>query len=76
MTKFLIERRPLDQFHHQRADITGVFEAVDLRNVGMIQRREHLRFATEARKAIGIVRDGSQQDLIATSRFSFVSRAQ
>ena len=25
------ERRPLDEFHHQRADAAGVFEAVNLR---------------------------------------------
>jgi hypothetical protein len=29
----------------------------------MIERREHLRFTTEAREAIGIVGNGWQQDL-------------
>ena len=38
---------------------TGVLEAVDLRDVRMIQRGEHLRFATEAREAIGIVGNGA-----------------
>ena len=50
------ERRAFDQLHHQRAHAVGVFEAVDVRDVRMVQRREHLRFALEAREALGIVR--------------------
>ena len=43
----------------------------------MIERREHLRFALEAREAIGIVRrTRAGRTLSATSRFSFVSRAR
>ena len=57
-------------------DAAGVFEAVDLRDVRMIERREHLRFTTETREAIGIVGDAGSRTLIATSRFSFVSRAR
>ena len=34
-----------------------------LRDVGMIERREQLRLAAEARKAIGLAGDGRQQDL-------------
>ena len=49
------ERRPFDQLHHQRADAAGFLEAVDLRDVRVIERREHLRFALEPREAIGIV---------------------
>ena len=40
-----------------------VFEAVDLRDVRMIEGGEHLRFTREARQAIGIVGEGRQQDL-------------
>ena len=43
----------------------------------MVERGEDLRFALEPREAIGIV--GERQagsTLIATSRFSFVSRAR
>ena len=53
----LRERRPLDQLQHQRADAVRLFEAVDRRDVRMIQRREHLRLALEAGEAIGIVRE-------------------
>ena len=48
---------------------------MDLRDVRMIEGGEHLRFTTEAREAIGIVGNGRQRTLIATWRFSFVSRA-
>ena len=35
----------LDQLHHERTEAVGFFETVDLRDVGMIQRRERLGFA-------------------------------
>ena len=31
------ERRPLDQFHHERTDTVGLLQAVDLRDVRMVQ---------------------------------------
>ena len=46
-----------------KARDAGVFEAMDLRDVRMIEGGEHLRFTTEAREAIGIVGNGRQQDL-------------
>ena len=55
----LRQRRPFHQFHHQRA----LFHAVDRRDVGMIQRRQHLRLAREARHAVGILREGLGQHL-------------
>ena len=42
----------------------------------MIQRREQLRFALEPREALGIARERVGQILMATSRFSLVSRAR
>ena len=45
---------PLDQFHHQRAHGTGFLEAVDVRDVRVIQRGECLCLAREAGEAIGI----------------------
>ena len=57
------ERRAFDQLHHQRVLAAGILEAVDLRDVRMIERREELRFPAEPRQAIGIVGDGGQQDL-------------
>ena len=35
----------LDEFHHQRADAAGFFEAVNVRDRWMVQRRERLRLA-------------------------------
>ena len=42
----------------------------------MIERREDLRFAAKARQPVGIIGKRGQQHLIATSRFSWVSRAR
>ena len=43
------------QFHHQIVHTVELFEPVDRRDVGMIQRRQHSRFALEARQALWIV---------------------
>ncbi len=57
------ERRLFDKFHHTRDDFVRLLEPVDVRDVWMVQRREHLRFTTKSREAIGIVGDGGQQHL-------------
>ena len=57
------ERGSLDPFHHERADAVRVFEAVDVGDVRMIERRQQLRLAAEPHQPIRIVRDGWQQDL-------------
>ena len=57
------ERRSLDQLHHERTHVTGIFQAVDMRDVRMIERGEHLRLAAETRQAMGIVRHGGQQHI-------------
>jgi hypothetical protein len=49
----------LDQLHDERA----FFEAVDVRDVGMIERRQDFRFALESRQPLAIVGDISGQDL-------------
>jgi hypothetical protein len=49
----------LDKLHHQRA----LFEAVDLRDVQMIERRQRARLALEAHQAIGIGGKGVGQSL-------------
>ena len=41
----------------RRVGLPSIFEAVDLRDIGMIERRQGLRFAPEARDAVGIVGD-------------------
>jgi hypothetical protein len=62
------ERLALDQFQDQRscgrAVVGGRFlDPVDGGDVGMVERREQLRFACEPCDAIGILRDGRRQDL-------------
>ena len=52
----------LDEFHHQRTDTVGFFETVDLRDVGMIQRCEGLRFAREPCEPVGVARERVRQD--------------
>ena len=51
---------PFDQLEDEGVHAVGFFEAVDRADVGMVQRREHLRFALEAREAIGIARETHQ----------------
>jgi len=53
----------LDEFHHQPGDVPAFLEAVDVRDVRMIQRGQRLRFARESREAVRIMREGIWQDL-------------
>ena len=52
----------LDEFHYERADPVRLLQAMNVRDVRVVQRREHLRFPLEARQAIGIVGKGLGQD--------------
>ena len=45
----------------------GILQAVEMRDVRVIERGQHLRFATEPREAIGIVATAGSNTLIATS---------
>ena len=47
----------VDELHDERRTPSGLFEAVDVGDVGMIQRGEDLRFALKARKPVGVVRE-------------------
>jgi hypothetical protein len=49
-----VERLTLDQLHDQRT----LFHSVDGRNIGMIERRQYLGFALEARHAVGVLCEG------------------
>ncbi len=49
------QRFSIDEFHHQELASAGFFQSVDGRNVGMIQRCQHARFALESRHAFAIV---------------------
>ena len=57
------ERPAFDELEHQELRRTRSVEAVDRRDVRMIQCCEYLRLALEARDAIGILRDTVRQDL-------------
>ena len=55
------ERGPLDQFHHERGRAVRPLQAVDGRDVGMVERSEHFRFALESREALSIRGDRRRQ---------------
>jgi hypothetical protein len=42
------QRRSVNQLHDQRMNLIGVLESVDVRDVGMIERGQHLSFSLEA----------------------------
>ena len=48
------KRRTLDELENERGRVAAVFEAVDVRDVRMVQRREHFRFTLEPRKPLRI----------------------
>ena len=52
-----------DQFHHQCTHASDFLQAVDVRDVRMIERRQRLRFAVKPRQPIGVVREGIGQHL-------------
>ena len=53
----------LDQFHDQRPDAAVVFEAVDVRDVRVVQRRQRLGFAGEPRQPFGVAGEEIGQHL-------------
>ena len=55
--------RPLDQLHHQRGVAIHPFEAVDRRDVRMIQRRQDFGFALKSGEPLRVTRDGLWQHL-------------
>jgi hypothetical protein len=57
------ERRALDELHDQGATATSFFEAVDLRDLRVVQRRQCLGFALEAGDPVSIMRKGIVQNL-------------
>ena len=66
----------IDQFHHDRTHIAAFFEAVDVRDVGVIECRQRLRFACEPREPVEVAGERVGHTFSATSRLSFVSRAR
>jgi hypothetical protein len=57
------EHRAFHEFQDERVRAAGVLEAVDRRDVGMVEGGEHLRFSAEPCDAITIKREGLRQDL-------------
>ena len=51
------QRRPLDELHHERARAATLFEAVDLRDVRVIERGQELGFALETREPVRVARE-------------------
>src|SRR5262249_2669262 len=57
------QRVALDELDHERGRSGRLFQAVDLRDVRMVERRERLRLALEAHHAIAVARKRLEQDL-------------
>ena len=56
------ERGSIDQFEHECLLGAGILEPVNGGDVGMIQRRQHLRFAFEACQAVSVESELVWQD--------------
>jgi hypothetical protein len=52
-----------DQLHNQKVAAVGFFNSINRSNVGMIQRRQHPRFALEPLYTFGIVAKHFRQKL-------------
>ena len=57
------ERRPFDEFEHERGDAGALLEAVDGSDVRMIERGERASLFLEAGEPVGILREEVWQDL-------------
>ena len=53
----------LHQLQHQAIHIAGFFQAVDGRDIGMVQRSQRTRLAAEARQPLRVARELSGQSL-------------
>ena len=53
----------LDHFEDQGVETVDVLDAVDRGDIGVIQRRQHARFALEPRQPFGIRGEDRRQDL-------------
>ena len=53
----------VNQFEHQRPNTAGILEAMNGRDVRVIQAGQQLRFPLETRQAIGILRKEIGEDL-------------
>ena len=51
------QRRSLDQFHHERDGARALFEAVNLRDVRMVQGGEDFSLALKPRESVRVAGD-------------------
>jgi hypothetical protein len=58
----------VDEFHDQGSEVTDFFEAMQLRDVGMVEGRERSGLARKSRRAIGIARGRLQEESSARHR--------
>src|SRR5439155_5488649 len=54
---------PFYEFHDERTNAAGFLEAVDVRDVGVVERGQRLRLAREARQPVGVGREVIREDL-------------
>ncbi len=57
------QRRSFDERQDQSTGVRRVHDSVDVSDVGMIERGQHLGFPLEASHAFGIAEEGRRQDL-------------
>ena len=57
------QRRPFDQFHHQREGPARRFQAMDVRDVWMVQHRQDFSFTPESGEPLHISGQRSRQHL-------------
>ena len=57
------KRGALDEFEDERRRLASIFDAVDGRDVRVVECGKHLGFASEAGEPIGVVRERRRQQL-------------
>jgi len=60
--KELGQRGAVDELHHERRHTVGFLEPVDLRDVRMVQRREHVGFALKSHDPLSVARERFGKD--------------
>ena len=71
-----VQRIPLHQLEHQVVHFRGLLQSVNRRDVGMVQRRQRVRLAPEARQPLRIARELGRQCLDGHVAASLLSCAR
>ncbi len=58
-----LERSTRHQLHHKSANAVRLLNSIDLGDVGVVERRQNLRFAFEAGEPFGIFSESGRQNL-------------